>query len=181
MKRLNLVQIFALVPAALILVSWVETSLNTVAWDTANLLALGLQTITSAVSVVAAFKNKERLAWISLLVLSFVFYDNIGGTIAFVGFVFALMNDMKTWKPGSAEALIRFIPWGLTIIGVLLIIGPLMISLVFTPIFCGANANEANCSLSALPWMTLFTAPLGFILIVIGAPLSAWLISRRKK
>lgn len=181
MKKLNVVQILALVPAALVVVAWVETLLNAAAWDIVNSVSLGLSTITSAVSVFAAFKNKQRLAWISFLILSFVFYDNLGGTIAFAGFVFALMNDMKTWKPGRAEALIRFIPWGLAIGGFLLIIGPFTISLIFAPIFCGANANEGSCALSALPWMTFVTAPLGFLLIVVGAPLSAWLLSKRSK
>ena len=181
MKKLNVVQILAIVPAVLIVVNWVGTFLSAATWDNLNSLSLGLAAITSAVSLVAVFKDNQRLAWISLLLLSFVFYDNLGGTIAFAGFIFALINDMKAWKPGTAESLIRRLPWGLAIGGVLLIIGPFMISLIFSPIFCGANANEGNCTLAALPWMTFVTAPLGFLLIVVGAPLCAWLINKRNR
>ena len=178
MKKLNAVLILTIIPAALILVNWVETLLRSANWDA--YWALGFATLASAVSLVAVVKGNQRLAWISLLLLSFAFAENIGGTIAFAGFIVALIKDIMAWKPENVKAGVRFLPWVLSILGVLLIIGPITIAFIFSPIFCGPYANESNCALAVLPWATFFTAPAGILVLAVGLPLSVWLANKRK-
>jgi hypothetical protein len=45
---------------------------------------------------------------------------------------------------------------------------PLLAGLTLARLFCGPDANEANCGWGVLPWFTFFTAPAGFVLFVTG-------------
>jgi hypothetical protein len=45
---------------------------------------------------------------------------------------------------------------------------PLLAGLTLARLFCGPDANEANCGWGVLPWFTFYTAPAGFVLFVTG-------------
>jgi hypothetical protein len=45
---------------------------------------------------------------------------------------------------------------------------PLLAGLTLARVFCGPDANEANCGWGVLPWFTFFTAPVGFVMFVTG-------------
>lgn len=80
----------------------------------------------------------------------------------------------------------RRFPWiatgsWLAAAGVLLVIGPLLIGLVVSPLACGPDANEGNCSWAAVPWLTFFTAPVGFLVILAAVVLVIVGIVRRRR
>ena len=45
---------------------------------------------------------------------------------------------------------------------------PLLAGLTLARVFCGPDANEANCGWGVLPWFTYYTAPAGILLFVAG-------------
>lgn len=51
----------------------------------------------------------------------------------------------------------------------LLAILPLLLGMTLARLFCGPDANEANCGWGVLPWFTFYTAPAGFVLFVTGS------------
>ena len=45
---------------------------------------------------------------------------------------------------------------------------PLLAGLTLARLFCGPDANEADCGWAVLPWFTFYTAPAGFVMFVTG-------------
>ena len=45
---------------------------------------------------------------------------------------------------------------------------PLVAGIALARLFCGPDANEADCGWAVLPWFTFYTAPAGILLFVAG-------------
>ena len=45
---------------------------------------------------------------------------------------------------------------------------PLVAGIALARLFCGPDANEADCGWAVLPWFTFYTAPAGILLFVTG-------------
>jgi hypothetical protein len=45
---------------------------------------------------------------------------------------------------------------------------PLLAGLTLARLFCGPDANEADCGWAVLPWFTFYTAPAGSVMFVTG-------------
>ena len=45
---------------------------------------------------------------------------------------------------------------------------PFLIALPFATLFCGPDANEANCGWAALPWFMFFTIPAAIVMFFVG-------------
>lgn len=47
-------------------------------------------------------------------------------------------------------------------------VAPFLVGAGSAYIFCGPDANEANCGFAVLPWMMILTIPAGALMFIVG-------------
>ena len=56
----------------------------------------------------------------------------------------------------------------MTVLSPIFAVSPFLIALPLATLFCGPDANEANCGWAALPWYMFFTIPAAILMFVVG-------------
>ena len=56
---------------------------------------------------------------------------------------------------------------------------PLIFGIALARLFCGPNANEADCSWAVLPWFTFYTIPAAVVMFITGLVISMISIFKR--
>ncbi|MFM5952363.1 MAG: hypothetical protein ACKOOE_07230 [Micrococcales bacterium] len=135
-------------------------------WPEIVIVSIGA--VASGLATYAAITGRYLTVWISSLVALIGLADNVAFYLSLAASIVALVQAGKQSKRKGYKVLLRSAPILLYILGLLGFVGPILLSALLVPIQCPASANEANCAPAALPWMTLLTAPLGIVLVIVG-------------
>lgn len=59
-------------------------------------------------------------------------------------------------------------------------ISPFIVAWPLARVFCGADANEANCGFAVLPWLMILTLPAGALLFIVGLVVLILSLAKKK-
>jgi len=147
--------------------------------NTKSLIAV-LVSGSAAIAIALTFLRAWTLAIVLEILLAVGCRNDIAlllfGAAAYLSFV-ELRKVKPARKSTTQNAFTKWVAkrsvagW-VAMVSVLFIIGPILLAMILSP-FCPQPANEGNCGAAALPWLTLLTAPMGFIGLVVSLVLAA--------
>jgi hypothetical protein len=133
-----------------------------------------LAMIVSALGALGAlafsFTDKYRLIWIGFALA--IFNPGEYGTFlpAVIGIILTLVKQNESKAPAQIPRtkVAAAMPAVSTIVGILLIVGPILLGTILSSMFC-TDGWGPSCTYGLIPIYTVATAPIGIIFIVVGS------------